>query len=145
MPRTISDAGEHLFGSTAGQDVPRVPEVHRLYSLFDSESDREIFARGKGGELAPFGRPRRVLGSPVLAGPRIARQLRPYSPPASQIRRINDSWREFGRLRIAAPSRVRFCVQRLQRKQVLFARGIAGRRGSAPGPYRRTENSNWRC
>lgn len=43
------------------------------------------------------------------------------------------------------PRQVRYCMQRHSRREVLFARGVAGRRGSAPGPYRRKESSNWRC
>lgn len=43
------------------------------------------------------------------------------------------------------PRQVRYCIQRGMRREVLFARGVAGRRGSAPGPYRRKESSNWRC
>lgn len=41
--------------------------------------------------------------------------------------------------------RASVCVSRLQRKQVLFARGIAGRRGSAPGPYHRNMDSQRSC
>lgn len=44
------------------------------------------------------------------------------------------------------PSRVRFCVQRGQRREVLFALGRAGYRGSAPKrSYRRSANSNYGC
>lgn len=49
-------------------------------------------------------------------------------------------------LSIRLPGRVRFCVQRAQRRQVLFALGRAGYSGSAPKrSYRRTQNSQWRC
>lgn len=37
------------------------------------------------------------------------------------------------------------CRTRAARREVLFARKVAGRRGSAPGPYRRTLDSQVRC
>lgn len=45
----------------------------------------------------------------------------------------------------ALQPRDRVCVRRLQRKQVLFAAGVAGRRRSAPGPYHRTMDSQRSC
>lgn len=48
-------------------------------------------------------------------------------------------------LQVAVPERSKVCVSRVERKQVLFAKGKAGRRGSAPGPYVRKVSSNWRC
>lgn len=45
-----------------------------------------------------------------------------------------------------APSRVKFCLERGQRREVLFALKKAGFRGSAPKRrYRRTANSNYGC
>lgn len=49
-------------------------------------------------------------------------------------------------LRLAVPRRVRFCVVRRIRRQVLFAFGRAGYSGSAPKRhYSRSANSLWRC
>lgn len=49
------------------------------------------------------------------------------------------------KLYMRQPERVRFCVQRSQRREVLFALNRAGYSGSAPGRYRRTQNSQYRC
>lgn len=51
-------------------------------------------------------------------------------------------------LQIKAPERVLFCARRGVRKEVLFAKGVAGRRGGSPGRrgrYFRNQNSAWRC
>lgn len=49
-------------------------------------------------------------------------------------------------LPLKVPSRVRFCVQRKERRQVLFALERAGYRGSAPKRhYQRTQESQYRC
>lgn len=48
-------------------------------------------------------------------------------------------------IKMRAPARVRFCVQRKSRKEVLFAKGVAGRRGRSPGPYRRKQSSYYSC
>lgn len=51
-------------------------------------------------------------------------------------------------LEIKAPRRVLFCARRQVRKEVLFARKVAGRRGGSPGRrgrYLRNANSQWRC
>lgn len=47
--------------------------------------------------------------------------------------------------RLLANPRVTMCVRRKQRREVLFAMRRAGFSGSAPGPYRRTNNSSWSC
>lgn len=43
------------------------------------------------------------------------------------------------------PMRVRFCVQRKTRREVLFALRRAGYSGSAPRSYSRSANSNYGC
>lgn len=48
-------------------------------------------------------------------------------------------------LQLRVPDRVRFCLRRKQRKEVLFARRKIGFSGATRGPYRRTGNSLWRC
>lgn len=112
---------------------------------------------------APFGRDR--VTDEVLSW--VARpSLRPrvyYSPvshkypsPASQDR--YSAFREWSRgvgttrgrsTPLRVPSAVWFCLKRKQRRQVLFARRVAGwRRKRSPGrggSYRRTPNSAYRC
>lgn len=59
------------------------------------------------------------------------------------------SWKQFNVVRVRVPERERFCVARGVRKQVLFARGVAGRnRRFSPGrggTYHRNAWSSWRC
>lgn len=47
---------------------------------------------------------------------------------------------------IRSSKRVQFCVSRKQRRQVLFAQRIAGKRGVGRGKrWRRSSTSSWRC
>lgn len=64
---------------------------------------------------------------------------KPYKGAVSQYSAMNL-------LQAIAPAKVRYCVQRKQRREVLFARRKAGYAGSAPKRrYRRTQSSLWRC
>lgn len=45
----------------------------------------------------------------------------------------------------AFSARTAVCVGRKERRRSLFASGVAGKRGSAPGPYRRGEFSSVSC
>lgn len=73
----------------------------------------------------------------------------PISRPAKRaFRRENPRARlESVSFRVSElPSRVRFCVQRNQRREVLFAMRRAGYSGSAPKrSYRRTSSSKYGC
>lgn len=46
---------------------------------------------------------------------------------------------------LTLPARAAVCVSRKERRRSLFASGVAGKRGSAPGPYRRGEFSSVSC
>lgn len=135
---------------TGGATFPSLPEhlvppggVRRLFEFDDQRSDSLIIRSvgGKGGGPAPFDRPRRSPIVSVVVGP--ARRQTPFTP--LQAHRARASWREFRKLRFPQPGREPVCVRRLRRKQVLFARGIAGRSGGSPGPYRRNAFSSWSC
>lgn len=65
---------------------------------------------------------------------------RQATPPAKP-----RSFLSLGQLSFRAPARVRVCVQRKARREVLFAFNRAGFRGSAPGRYRRTQDSQYSC
>lgn len=70
-----------------------------------------------------------------------ARKAPFHAKPVSFGQLLNRMW-------IRAPARVRFCVQRKERRSALFAFGVAGRRGSAPGKggkYRRRVESSYTC
>lgn len=65
----------------------------------------------------------------------------PPRPPRPPI-----GGRRGGAVRLSLDPRVGVCVQRKQRKQVLFALGRAGYRGSVKAKtFRRSYNSQWRC
>lgn len=71
-------------------------------------------------------------------------------PPAKHaVRRSKAMLLDVPTWRVALnrmPSRVRFCVQRGLRREVLFALARAGYSGSAPKrEYKRTVNSNYGC
>lgn len=76
--------------------------------------------------------------------------VRRYGPTFSPLKgglgsRSLDALRP---LQIRVPMRARFCVQRKQRREVLFAFRRVGYSGSSPGrrnTYRRSANSHWRC
>lgn len=76
-------------------------------------------------------------GTAVLYGA-AARVLRPPRSPFPDKRLV-------GQLLMRAPSRVKFCVDRKARREVLFAFKRAGYRGSAPRSYKRTEDSQYSC
>lgn len=94
---------------------------------------------------------------PVYLSPRERAEGLRRLPPASSRRLVRFMWRspvEVRRTRlfdlpyglsIRAPLKVRFCLRRKERREVLFAKRKVGYRGSSPGPYRRTANSQWRC
>lgn len=140
-PETFSDAGDP-YSYDLAVAAPR-PLVHRLLTL-DSVSDGDwSTGRGYGG------RPESPIKTLRRAFPRVfvrasAGVSRQPNPLQAQRRRALD-WRAFNALRVAVPQRVRFCIQRKSRREVLFAFRVAGRRGSAPGPYRRRVESSWSC
>lgn len=79
-----------------------------------------------------------------------ARGIPSFSPAKHAVRRSKavSVWHQLRSLWMRAPSRVRFCVQRKERKEVLFAYRKIGFSGSSPGRfnrYRRTENSAYGC
>lgn len=46
---------------------------------------------------------------------------------------------------LQAPAGAFLCAQRQIRKEVLFAKSVAGKRGGSPGPYRRNWKSERSC
>lgn len=64
------------------------------------------------------------------------------------VQTLKQYWREAHRPVVNEPENVRFCVRRTQRREVLFAMRVAGRRGGSPGKrgkYRRSIESNYSC
>lgn len=70
------------------------------------------------------------------------------TPRSRKISPVSMRVRDPLKVQIRFPAGVRICIQRKQRKEVLFAKNIAGSRGGSPGrrsTYRRTPNSYYRC
>lgn len=88
------------------------------------------------------------LGVPWQRSEPVTRRLPPYLQAIFAERqrarrsRVLDSWIA-GSWRDAAMAR--HCAARKQRKQVLFAKRIAGKGGGRHGPYRRTLFSQYGC
>jgi len=122
-----------------------------------------------GRVLPPFLNRRGMGRSPITAHPRSSSRvsrLNPISPflPSRLSGVIGEAWvralsvpslrrrsrrtqqTKLSALSVRVPTRVKFCLQRKQRREVLFAFRRAGYGGSAPKrSYRRTQNSQYRC
>lgn len=113
---------------------------------------------GYGGE-PPMQGPPGVWEAPVApngprpgARPRRLKDLRWPSPrrllpsPAKRLSK-RQQYKALSTLQIRAPRATLFCQQRRERKEVLFAKKIAGfkRSPGRGGTYRRRPESQWRC
>lgn len=137
--RSKSSRGEPRYSSNR-RLPPALRSVHRLLRLSSQLTDpvnylltRRVFERKYRVRLER-GMPR-VERLPLSRSPHLRQ-------PEQKIGHKYDPMRI---LQVQIPQRVKFCVQRKVRRQVLFAQKVAGRSGGSPGPYRRTENSNYKC
>lgn len=76
----------------------------------------------------------------------LATSQKTHSPLQAKRRLIG--WQSFRELHVPQPKRQAFCISRLTRKQVLFAKQIAGHRKRSPGAgghYKRTYLSSYTC
>lgn len=109
----------------------------RTYREFEDEVLYTSPAAAVYREDGQSGRWPQITPSPVL-------QFE-YSP-AKRAKRFVARYPQWKYVLNRAPSRVQFCFERRQRREVLFALKRAGFRGSAPKKsYRRTANSNYGC
>lgn len=122
-------AGEAYYPSSASTALPRTHEGVRRYQPWGISSASLATPQGFYERFS-----RRPTVRPIfsLAKPAVGR----LSP---------GRWSALSELQIRAPARARFCVQRKQRKEVLFALRIAGRGAGGHGRYRRTANSAFSC
>lgn len=123
-------AGEARYSSSAAMALPRTHEGVRRYSPWAMSAPSLAQAQGVWRRLA-----RPTLFPVPLAKPAVGRLSSGRYSPLSV-------------LRMRVPTRVRFCVQRRTRREVIFALGVGGSRGSAGGrhgTYRRNGNSAFRC
>lgn len=130
--------------SRAGRDTPAIASTRVLPRLPDSSGDRlpALSALDRRSYVpsppsSPLSRPYRPA---VLLSGRPARFIAKPNKPAYYYGPQRLSWQAVG---FRAPKQVAICVRRGVRKEVLFARKVAGRRGLAGG--RRNEFSNIRC
>lgn len=135
------------------RDRVRIPGEEKLYSsnrMLPRDTNREVEAS------LLYGAPRSaVYLDGISAGRKPNRVVRrpsgyfPFPFPAKHAVRRSEAMRLVSPLwRVELkrqPMRVRFCVQRKERREVLFALGRAGFSGSAPGRYRRVVSSNYGC
>lgn len=167
-------SGEETYHSSR-RSLPRPLILDLLEAVYReprSKPRHSIFNRGYGGEYPPHAKRRaatsyaRLVASFNTSYPRIpsrqlvgipgrqaltpktpllkAHLLRPHIVGLSIPTMLSDRKSE----PVKRPRRVTQCTQREDRKEVLHALGIAGRRGSAPGKrghYKRTVMSNFSC
>lgn len=134
--RSRFDAGEGSVAASSAKALPRVFS-DPLALLEDALSADRGFDLGSAAERLQAHR--ELSDGRFFARRSVARFGRPSRPRGA------SSWKGLRRLELNAPSRVRFCVARKQRREVLFAWRKVGFRGSSPGPYRRYGSSQWRC
>lgn len=128
-----SKPGATEFDVATSQDVPR-------FAYRDFEADDGYLPHNAVYlERVQRGTGRRYGVPPIVDIPPLYRRA---ALPRTPRLRNGPSWRLFVRV----PYRERFCVKRKQRKQVLFAYGVAGRRGIGRGKrWIRNSTSSYRC
>lgn len=148
--RKYKRQGEPLVGSRFPANRPL---THESVSLEDRMPDMAPLRRGAVFDALP-GVPSSwfdpiEVGQVARARPRPRRGAGLLTvSPAKQARRAFDTSGRYSALRLLqlrVPKKVLFCIKRKARRSVLFAWRKVGFRGSSPGPYRRTQNSMWRC
>lgn len=124
--------------------APAAPRslVRRLLDIESSGNPDRLFWRGYGARephVSVRDSVRRSVAPSFRRGAVSRSPLQAHSP--------SDSWAAFRKLKVSAPARVMFCVRRRQRREVLFAFGVPGKRGlrGAGGHYKRNAFSSWSC
>lgn len=140
--RSSSNGRARLSYSSSAAALPR-----------PHESVRQVYSGADFGDFLDPGTGYRAVNLFGQTWPEEARfqyrRKRSLTLPLAEPSEARDTSQRYLPLRlleIRLPAKVRFCVQRQQRRQVLFAKGRAGYRGSAKKRFwRRTANSQWRC
>lgn len=140
--RSISVPGESQF-SDSNRRLPRP------VSFVDDVPEDDLRPTGPVLGITPWRSavlPERPAWGPLPPGRRVLRRtLRPPVPVQYFPRSL--SWQTVPRdLFMRVPERVKFCVQRKERREVLFAKKRAGFGGSARKRFwRRSASSQYRC
>lgn len=93
------------------------------------------------GAVYPQGLGRRSYSHISAQSRLLQRRERARVTPAKPFRRLVSP--VMNRLRAVVPVRIKFCLMRKVRREVMFARSVAGRRGIRR--YRRTVESSYSC
>lgn len=130
--------------SANGSPLPRRSPITRLQRSLASGDPFPWSGYGADQpHVVSFSRTRfPVVGPTVFAGVRL-----PIAP-LQAIRRTQARDRvAFNALKVPYPGRVEFCLRRKQRREVLFAKQVAGFRRSPGrgGSYVRSPFSSWSC
>lgn len=140
--RQFERAGGALFDAPNGT-LPSAQE------RVQQELERRGLGWGDGGETPMQDEGAARAWSPVAYEPPAGRRSgrpqqrsRTIYPPAKRL-----GFAQLQRLQIREPKVVLFCQQRRERREVLFAKRVAGRKASPGrgGTYRRRPESQWRC
>lgn len=142
-PALLPGRASRRGGSNAQAALPRPQE--RVRQAVEDTLDLDRAEDGDASALVSYG-----PFTPPFDGGAVGRSLvypRPV-PPRGRVARYG-----FKQLRwLQLPARAKECVVRGVRKEVLFALGRVGFRGSSPGRrrpdgrrYRRVYTSSWRC
>lgn len=132
--RSTPQGGRGPAGTATARAVPRV-----LSSIHSPTRDLLDLLQGAPEAVSFHSRVRPLFDS----GPEFFRTRPAGYRPAGRVVRSDP---RYSALRILQSNpRVRHCVQRRRRREVLFAHRVAGRSGGSPGPYRRTYSSQFRC
>lgn len=169
-PAFTESAGSHAdIFTSGGATTPSLPAqaagaprslLSRILAA-DGEPEAARYVRGVwGGRFPPQVGPRGARVLPLTLGLRgrfPARRREPVARAKALVpsyklpsRLSQTAWSaQLRELRVRHPARDVLCVRRLQRKQVLFAKRVAGhklrRSPGRGGSYHRTEWSSYRC
>lgn len=137
--KVLRRSGE-LIVENSSRRLPRAQERVR----------QALLGRPVEEALHLFGRPSRAVYPRVVRGLSVShkalyRSNRARRPLPKRAKHV-DPFLGFNSLVIRVPTRVKFCLRRKFRREVLFARDVAGHRGIGRGKrWIRSENSNYRC
>lgn len=138
---TIGRSGEPYYRSNDPESLPRSVDADLDFTV----TPPRVLVVSSGGVPARS-RPRVFQVPGGSRDPLVSRNALLRESSVSRVRRsIKRANFPPAKLRFAIPEKVKVCVRRQERREVLFARNIAGRGGGRHGPYRRSASSYYSC